>query len=180
MPFTLYHFGPAIAVKSVRSARFSMLVFAFTQLLIDLEVVYWFLRGENHPHRFFHSFTGAVFITAVGLLVGKPIGDLFLRNWRRVATDRLKAVFCPPRPIPWPAALAGAFFGAVSHVVLDGLIHADQQPFFPFVTGNPLVGRVGNQAVYGFCLVTGAMGVVLTWRSIRRGRKFPRSAGPGS
>jgi len=59
MPLTPFHFGPAIAIKAVFPAYFSLSVFILSQVLIDLEPLY-FLVTDNPPlHRFFHTYAGA-------------------------------------------------------------------------------------------------------------------------
>jgi membrane-bound metal-dependent hydrolase YbcI (DUF457 family) len=37
----------------------------------------------------------------------------------------------------WPWVL-GALLGCVSHVVLDGMVHPEMQPFAPLIDGNPI------------------------------------------
>ena len=36
---------------------------------------------------------------------------------------------------PW---MYGAFFGGISHILLDALVHSDVEVFSPFIRGNPL------------------------------------------
>ena len=47
MPVTPFHLGPGIALKSVAPRHFSFTIFAFTQILIDLEALYYFTQYEN-------------------------------------------------------------------------------------------------------------------------------------
>ena len=39
MPITPFHFGPGAAVKAVAPRHFSFTVFAFSQVMIDLEPI---------------------------------------------------------------------------------------------------------------------------------------------
>ncbi|MCI0354322.1 MAG: hypothetical protein L0099_04665, partial [Acidobacteria bacterium] len=64
MPFTPFHFGPGATVKAMAAQHFSLTVFAFAQVAIDLEPLYFMLRDEDPLHRFFHTYVGA---TAVAL-----------------------------------------------------------------------------------------------------------------
>ncbi len=41
MPFTPYHLGPGLLLKSVLSHRFSLMVFACSQFLLDLEPLFY-------------------------------------------------------------------------------------------------------------------------------------------
>jgi hypothetical protein len=47
MPFTPFHFGPGATIKAMAGQHFSFTVFAFTQLAIDLEPLYFMLRDED-------------------------------------------------------------------------------------------------------------------------------------
>lgn len=47
MPFTPFHFGPGATVKAMAGQHFSFTVFAFTQVAIDLEPLYFMLRDED-------------------------------------------------------------------------------------------------------------------------------------
>jgi membrane-bound metal-dependent hydrolase YbcI (DUF457 family) len=69
------------------------------------------LPGHDEPH---HTLVGALM---VGVLVALP------------------AVLPGLRSVGW---MVGAFFGAVSHIFLDALVHPEMQPFEPVILGNPL------------------------------------------
>jgi len=47
MPFTPFHFGPGLAVKSLAGNYFSFLLFAFTQVVIDLESEFFSLHKKR-------------------------------------------------------------------------------------------------------------------------------------
>lgn len=74
-----------------------------------------------------------------------------------------------PHPITKVAALTGAFFGTLSHLVLDSLMHHDIQPLAPFSNANPLMDLVSHDGVYKLCVVLGVVGVA-TWFAIKRWR----------
>ena len=59
MPVTPFHLGPGVAFKSVASRHVSFSVFAFTQIFIDLEALFYFAQNEGHMHRHLHTFLGA-------------------------------------------------------------------------------------------------------------------------
>jgi hypothetical protein len=51
--------------------------------------------------------------------------------------------------------------GALSHPVLDGIMHSDIEPFQPWTAANPLHGVVGLAALHLGCLIAGVVGLVL-------------------
>ena len=64
MPFTPFHFGPALALKAVAPRAFSWTAFVASQVVIDCEPLYYMLRGDYPVHRVLHWFVGA---TGAGL-----------------------------------------------------------------------------------------------------------------
>ena len=92
---------------------FSLGAFIAVNVLIDLEtgaVMFFGMDRLGYPlHGFMHTLLGAtVAFVAVAL---------FEWQWR------------------W---LAGAAFGAYSHLLMDATVHSDVQPFAPLLDGNPL------------------------------------------
>lgn len=157
MPFTPFHLGPGIAVKALTGERFSLTVFSFTQVLIDLEPLVRLLRGDWVVHGFTHTLIGATLVAVVALLLGRPCCR-WLLGWLHL-----------PTAISWPAAASGAFGGAYTHVLLDSLMHADMRPLAPFSADNALLGLLSYQGIHLFCLFTALFGAlwlgsVALWR----------------
>jgi membrane-bound metal-dependent hydrolase YbcI (DUF457 family) len=74
-------------------------------------------------------------------------------------------------PISKVAAMTGALFGTLSHLVLDSLMHHDIHPLAPFSNANPLMDLVSHDGVYKLCVVLGVVGAA-TWLTIKhRGDK---------
>lgn len=156
MPFTPLHMGPGLLVRGGVRGGFSLMVFGWTQVVIDLEPLWALLSDREVLHGWSHTWVGAVLVALVAMATGKPLGEFGLRLLRL------------PRflPITWSAAAVAAFSGAFSHVVLDGLMHFDIQPSRPFSAGNFLANRVSIEALHLFCLGTAALGTVLFfWRN---------------
>lgn len=113
MPITPLHLAAALPVKQVMKDKFSLGAFIATNVLIDLEpaaVMFFGMEGLGYPlHGVMHTLLGA---TIAMVLVA-----LFECQWR------------------W---LAGAAFGAYSHLVMDATVHTDVQPFSPLLDSNPL------------------------------------------
>lgn len=73
MPITPFHLGPAAAVKALIPGHFSLTVFAFVQVPIDLEPLFYMAVDANPLHRFMHTFAGASLAAILGVIAGRPI-----------------------------------------------------------------------------------------------------------
>ena len=153
MPFTPFHFGPGAAVHALAPRRISFLAFCGANVLTDVEPLYYMLTHQYPVHRFLHTITGATFTsvaTSVLLLLAIRIGPhLRLPNW-----------FGWRNLTPMPIAI-GAALGTYSHLVLDGLMHADMAPFAPFTQANPLLGVISLGALHFGCALAAIGGLVV-------------------
>lgn len=158
MPFTPLHMGPGILLKSLWSDRFSLMVFGWTQIVMDLQPLVAMLTGRGELHGVSHTLIGAALLALVAALSGKYLGELglYLIGLRSQL------------PIRWRAAWVGALIGSASHVLLDSLVHADIQPLAPFSTANGLFGLVSWDAMEWLCLACGALGGILYFAGTRR------------
>lgn len=66
-----------------------------------------------------------------------------------------------------PIAL-GTALGAYSHLVFDGLMHADMTPFAPFTDANPPLDAIPVGALHWACIAATIAGLVLI--AVRRAR----------
>lgn len=159
MPFTPLHMGPGLALKSVLQARFSLLVFGWAQIVMDLQPLYAMVTGRGALHGITHTYAGATVLAGIAALSGRYLGTWGLR---RIGETRFL-------PIGWTAATTGALVGTWSHVLLDSLMHFDIQPWAPFAAGNALQHRVPLEALHLFCLGSGLAGglacLLLVWRT---------------
>lgn len=158
MPFTPFHFGPAMLVKAVAPRRFSWSAFVLTQVIIDCETLYNIVLRRYPLHRELHTFVGA---TAAG------IGSALLMLGALRALPKFK------KPSPalisessTQAIWAGAILGGLSHPLLDGVMHDDVLPFSPWSTSNPFLGAIELGALHLSCFVAGVAGLVLVVRWI--------------
>ena len=101
MPFTPFHFGPGFLIKVLLQRHFSFLVFVLTQVLIDLETLFFMWAGQYPLHRILHTYIGCNLIVIIGAVVGKFVFNLI----------RLK--------ISWLTAFISSTIGSYSHVFLD-------------------------------------------------------------
>ena len=84
MPFTPFHFGPAIFIKGLITSRFSFVAFAATQIAIDCETLYYLNRGEYPYHRILHTLAGAGFSGFLVACVSILLFRLVFAAWPRL------------------------------------------------------------------------------------------------
>lgn len=153
MPFTPFHMGPGILVKALLQGSFSLLVFGWTQIVMDLQPLIAMVTGAGSLHGFTHTYLGATLVAAFSALTGKYLSQwalaLLAGGARRVAA------------IGWWVTLTSAAVGAYSHVVLDSIMHMDMAPLSPISTSNQLLGLVSVSALYQFCVHSGLLGAIL-------------------
>ena len=79
MPFTPLHLGVGACCKAVGQQRFSFMIFAGTQILMDLEPLFGMIYGWQYLHIITHNLLGASLIGCLAFLIGKPISEWVLR-----------------------------------------------------------------------------------------------------
>ena len=178
MPFTPFHMGPALVVKSIAHRHFSRPVFGVTQVGVDLEALAdHAVTGDLSNHSVLHTLGGATLVAGLILLLLRPAPDPPFRWWSLLGA-RSGSVWRRGAPVPWRAAPPSAPLGGWSHVLLDAATHPELTPLAPFGNANPLHLPL---AVARFLTVlrrpaAGLAGAaVLRLRSRRRGD----DAGPG-
>lgn len=153
MPFTPFHMGPGIVIKAVLQGSFSLMVFGWAQIVMDIQPLIVLLSGEGHLHGFSHTYIGATLIATFSALSGKYLSEVGLfvlginREWNV--------------NIAWWVAFLSAAIGTFSHVLLDSIMHADVEPFAPFIFSNLFLGLISVSALHKFCLYSGLIGGLL-------------------
>lgn len=158
MPFTPFHMGPGVLIKAALQGSFSLIVFGWAQIVMDIQPLIVLISGEGHLHGFSHTYIGATLLAAVAAVTGKYLlqfGSWLLEIHTIVA---------------WWVVLLSSFVGCYSHVLLDSIMHADVQPFFPFFLSNAFLRLISVSALHKFCLYTGLAGVVIMLLLRRRGQ----------
>lgn len=143
MPFTPYHFGPGLLTKSIFNERFSFVAFVISQIMIDLESLYYLLQDTQFVHRFLHTYIGATIVIFLTLSLTKLIFKILKRK------------------ITWSSLLFASTFGAYSHVFLDSIMHRDIRPFYPISDSNYLLGVIEISSLHEFCVYSGIIGVCI-------------------
>ncbi len=147
-------------VKAVAGGFFSMAVFGFAQVVMDVEPLYHIVRGEGIIHGYSHTLLGATLIGLFTVLVGRPICQAFLTLWKPEPGDPFLRWLRGPRIITWSAAIATAFFATYSHVLLDSLVSSVVLPFAPFSEWNPLLGFISMAGLQLVLIGTGLLGLI--------------------
>ena len=167
MPFTPIHMGPGILVKSILGSSFSLMVFGWTQIIIDLQPLYVLIQGEGRLHGFSHTYIGAIIATVVSALTGKRLSEFGLFVLRINPDRELR--------ISWMVVFVSAFVGAFSHVFLDSIMHSDVRPFFPLTDSNIFLQLVSTGMLHIICLMTGFVGGIiyfaLHWKTNTRNKQ---------
>ncbi len=145
--------GPGILIKAVLQGSFSLMVFGWTQIVMDIQPLLVLLTGAGHLHGFTHTFIGATLLAVFAALSGKYLSECGLQ-WLQVSGDETVR-------IKWSVTLISAFIGSYTHVVLDAIMHSDVQPFFPFDLSNGFLGLVSVKVIQQICIATGLVGGLL-------------------
>ena len=161
MPVTPFHVGPAAVVKAVFREKFSITIFAFSQILIDLQPLFAMLGADIELHGISHTYLGATMIAIVSFLLGKPFCQFLLGWWNRHLSAEKNSVLIVNESISWKVAISSAFIGTYSHILLDSIRHVDLQPFYPAQLTNHLLGLVAIDTLHILCTVAGFIGLVL-------------------
>lgn len=161
MPFTPLHMGPGLAVKAVMQRKFSLMVFGWSQIVIDLQPLLAMTTGLVELHGFSHTLVGATLVGLLSGATGKHLGELGLRILRE------------PRhlPISWGVSFGSAFIGTYSHVFIDSVMHVDVFPFYPFDLSMPLHAIISLDTLHVLCLALAVLGIVVWWAVDRLRRR---------
>ena len=154
MPFTPFHMGPGIFIKAILQGSFSLMVFGWAQIVMDIQPLFVLVSGEGQLHGFTHTYLGATLLAIFSTLTGKYLSEYGLLI---SGISRRQHII----KIAWPIATLSAFIGTYSHVVLDSLMHADMQPLYPWLTENELLGLVSVESIHMFCLLSASAGAVI-------------------
>ncbi len=154
MPFTPIHMGPGILFKSILQGSFSLMVFGWTQIVMDVQPLIVMISGEGHLHGFTHTYIGAVIIAIFAALSGKYLSELGLKLLG--VSKKIN-----PISITWWVVFLSAFIGSFSHVLLDSIMHSDVEPFFPFMMDNQLLGLITVPMLHKVCLYSGLFGAAI-------------------
>lgn len=164
MPFTPFHMGPGILIKAILQGSFSLMVFGWSQIIMDLQPLWVLINGHGHLHGFSHTFVGATLLAIFSALTGKYLSELGLKIIGISKTGNIIE-------ISWFISFTSAFVGCFSHVVLDAIMHSDVEPFYPFTLSNQFLGALSVANLHKLCLYSGLVGTVIYYVTQWRLRK---------
>lgn len=159
LPFTPFHMGAALVVKPALDHRFSVISFGIAQVAMDLEPGIRMWAHADVLHGPTHTFLGALIMAFVVMLIAPGICNRLLAKWNKEVAYCKQPWLTHAEPVSKFAVANGAFFGTLSHVVLDSLMHHDIRPMSPFSESNPFMGLVTSDGVYQACALAGVFGI---------------------
>lgn len=160
MPFTPLHMGPGALLKAALGRRFSLIGFGVSQVVIDLEPLLRMLCNDAVLHGPSHTLVGALVVALVSLPLTEWLYPRLATFWNPQA-DFHHLHFARMAENPARTALAtGCLVGGLSHVLIDGVMHADLQPLWPFTATQPWYGLIEIDQLHLICLLSGVTGLV--------------------
>jgi membrane-bound metal-dependent hydrolase YbcI (DUF457 family) len=154
MPFTPIHMGPGLLIKAFLQGSFSLMVFGWSQIIMDIQPLIVILTKQGHLHGFTHTFVGATLIAVISVVSGKHLSEYGLRFLKISNVEN-------PIKISWAVASISAFIGAYSHVVLDAIMHTDVEPFYPITLVNYFNQLVSIDRLHQLCFSSAIIGAVI-------------------
>lgn len=118
MPFTPFHMGPGLLLKALLQGSFSLLVFGWAQIIMDIQPLVMLLTGVGALHGFSPTAPGALRLAIGAALSGKYAAEFALRS----------IGLSGPLPIRWPVAFSSTFIGTFSHRLLDSVMESTSTP----------------------------------------------------
>lgn len=144
--------GPGLLIKKTMPKTFSIMVFGWTQILMDIEPLYAMITNRSTLHGLTHTYSIALVIGLLAAISGKYLGQLGLNILKR------------QERISWKSALITAYIGTLSHVFLDSFMHADMNPYWPFKLNS--VYLINIDLINYACIIMFIIGLVLLYKHI--------------
>ena len=165
--------GAALIVKPALDRRFSVMTFGIAQVIMDIEPGIRITLDSDVLHGPTHTVLGALILAAFVMHVAPGICNDLLAKWNKEVIYYKQPWLMHSGPVSKTAIILGAFFGTLSHVFLDSLMHHDIHPLSPFSQANPFMGVITHDDVYQACTIAGLLGVAgwLTMKWAGRARQ---------
>jgi hypothetical protein len=154
MPLTPVHMGPGILIKSIFQSSFSLMVFGWAQIVMDIQPLIVLLSGEGQLHGFSHTYIGASIIALFSAWSGKYLSEFGLLILGVAKKNN-------PIFISWWVVFISAFIGTFSHVFLDSIMHSDIEPFYPFFLENSMLKIISINQLHKLCLYSALVGTAI-------------------
>jgi len=153
MPFTPFHFGPALCFGLPLRKYMHAPTFMLANVVVDIEPFLVLSLGLRYPlHGYLHTFISAF---CFGLALGFAI---FLLE--RIMHPLYKTFLLEPKiMLKMKPFMDAGVLGTMLHVLLDSPLYDDIRPFYPFAT-NPLYNSVSLLEVYSLSVWMGILGII--------------------
>ncbi|NWG08895.1 MAG: metal-dependent hydrolase [Nitrososphaerales archaeon] len=152
MPFTPFHWGPALLIGMLFFSIFDLPALFVSSVIPDIEGIYVLMSGAPLPlHGFFHSYLG---VSILGVLTAIIV--FYLYRW----LSKIMKLFLLEQKSSFKRILYTSLFGVYSHVFLDSFLYGEMRPFYP-LDGNPFLGLASTSQIYWFCIVSFLLGLIL-------------------
>ncbi len=161
MPITPFHLGPGILIKAIFQGFFSLIIFGWAQILMDLQPLFAIITGVGKLHGFSHTYAGATLIAFISAYTGKWIYEMVMLFIKKDFTEYQKKLFDVPKKLTMGVCVISAFLGTYSHVVLDSIMHGDIKPFYPINLENYLYLVLSFENLHKLCIYTGIIGTTI-------------------
>lgn len=167
--------GAALVVKPALDRRFSVITFGIAQIAMDIEPGIRMAIGSDILHGPTHTIWGAMIMAFLVMFASPGICNGLLAKWTKEVNYYKRPGVVHSGAVSKTAVISGAFFGTLSHVLLDSLMHHDIHPLSPFSQANPFMGLISHDGVYQACTVAGVLGSA-AWLAMKWAARLPRRA----
>jgi len=154
MPFTPFHMGAGILIKSILQSSFSLMIFGWSQIVMDIQPLIALITEEGKLHGFSHTYIGAILLALFSAVSGKHLSEFILKLLRIKKENN-------PIIISWRVVFISASIGTFSHVILDSIMHSDMEPFYPISLLNPLLHTISVSQLHKILLYSGLVGAAV-------------------
>ena len=144
--------GPGILIKAILQGFFSLIIFGWAQILMDLQPLFAIITGVGKLHGFSHTYAGATLIAFISAYTGKWIYEMVMLFIKKDFTEYQKKLFDVPKKLTMGVCVISAFLGTYSHVVLDSIMHGDIEPFYPINLENYLYLVLSFENLHKLCM----------------------------
>ena len=161
MPVTPFHLLAIAPVKALAPRKFSWIIFALTNVVIDFEPITYFVITLNPAHRFFHTIIGATLVAILCVVYGRGLCEKCIKHWNSDLKPNEVKWFSIEESISKFSAWSGGLIGAWSHIFLDSFMHDDIKPLSPFTDSNILLNTISMEMLHTLCIVSGVLGIAM-------------------
>lgn len=152
MPFTPYHFGPALLLGMLLIPFVDLSAILIASVILDLEPLAVLMFNLPFPlHGVFHTYLAASIVAILLALTLWPF---------RGVLNTVVSAFGVHQKSTFRSLLLASFIGTYSHIFLDSFLYAEMNPFYPLLR-NPFVGLIQGQVIYNLCVLSGLFGIGL-------------------